>query len=301
MAGKCPRAGFAILEDASHKHVVQTKCKTWGCVVCRKTQAKYVGLRGVYGLLMGEHCSFITTTYRMRDGDGVVTAKSAGRDHAELWKKVRKWAPQAEWMRVPEMTKRGQVHMHHLVNGIEGVASCQRKRETYLQWKRRECQTSGGVCIQHRLSEEWGVVNDGVSYVVDVSKVRSKWKTGWYLVKYLVKGMDDRRRLEAFGYKRRWAASRGWPKGVRTALRGTVEGRWIRVGLVLQPSMESERELSRLVDWDEPCRNLEQVGTDMALELARKMNGARIRQIVRRISNGLENTESRIQSHAPSR
>lgn len=276
---ECPRRGLIVLEDVAHRHVVKTTCKTWGCPVCRVKVEALVAMRMLYGMELAGRCYFITVTYRMSPESAVVDAASAGRDLARLWNYVKK-TPGMEnlaWFKVPEMTRAGQVHFHLLAGNIgKPMASCKRKNERYVSWRKNGCVRAMDPCLQHRWTREWERIT-GDSFVVDVSIVRSAARSAEYVTKYLRKGWRARKLLEAFGYKRRWSSSRNWPSGVKLSLRGTVEGRWKRINVLMGaqgPVPEEEHP---------ECRNIERIGTDLGVELDRKRQAKRIGNILRRV------------------
>ena len=132
------------------------------------------------------------------------------------------------------------------------------------------------------MSSRWeGITGD--SFVVDVSAVRHKAKTAKYMEKYLRKGFKDRGVLEALGYSRRWSCSRNWPRGHALRLRGSEEESWkevIRVGV--QDTVDYRHKVNAVVgeDKDGDCPSVEQVGTDLALEL---FGTSRSNALIRRV------------------
>lgn len=119
--------------------------------------------------------------------------------------------------------------------------------------------------------------------MVDVSEIRNKEKTAKYVEKYLRKGLQNRKVLEFLGYARRWSCSRNWPRGHKLRLRGSADNRWTRVRRFVNSDVLSRRPLvvSLLADTEKSdCETLEQVGTDLALELFDKARVSRMRRMV---------------------
>lgn len=266
----CPRSGFLRLAHEDHNHTIRTVCKTWGCKVCAPKVEALVGMRIRYGLETGTHSWFIVLTYRMAYDSMVQGAKSAGRDMAQFWRRVQcELLEKPAWFRIPELTKKGQIHHHVLMlTEEEGTDTCRRKRETYLTWRQNGCRDSDGECVEHMFSRIWEAVT-GDSFVVHVSRIKSVARSATYITKYLRKGFNDRGAMEALGYKRRWSRSRNWPGGYALRLAGTEAGAWgglkyygmSKVDPVLRGKlMEEEKEPSA-------CPEMLQVGTDLALGL----------------------------------
>lgn len=287
---ECPRKGYVRLQDAEHMHTVPTVCKTWGCRVCSAKVRSLTEMRMIYGLREGDNSLFITNTYRFGQGSELRSARSVGRDLARFWKELKGEYPDLAWLRTPELTKKGQVHVHHLTINVEGKASCRLPGERLKKWKSRDCR---GNCIQHKASRIWERVT-GDSFVVDVSRVRSVVGAAGYMAKYMVKGYSDREALEWLGFMRRWSSSRNWPRGAALRLRGTEEGSWERISLS-PPVPPGGRlpgfEKAALRTEKSECRNLERIGTDLGMELARMKEAQRLRRKVRKV---LENQESGI-------
>lgn len=142
------------------------------------------------------------------------------------------------------------------------------------------------------MSRIWEEVT-GDSFVVDVSRIRSGARSARYCSKYMVKSFRDRESMEALGFKRRWSRSRNWPSGFAMQLRGTAEKRWVRTqilpGADLTAFPDPKEELK--------CYWLEQVGTDLALELygARK-NAAIVADVKGRLD---EYTKALLPTYSP--
>jgi len=283
---ECPRRGYLRLGCQDHNHTIRTVCKTWGCPVCRDKVLALVTMRMEYGLQEGVNSWFITLTYRTAY-DTIRNVGSVARDTARFWSKLAKeLLEKPQWFKVPELTKKGQVHLHLLVNTQgDHEDSCKSKTERYLIWKKNGCKASPIECLQHRVSRIWEEVT-GDSFVVDVSRVRHAGRTANYLVGYLKKGMRDHSDLEALGFKRRWARSRNWPSGHALRLRGTAEGGWQLSKVVVTRKIDRiwrwklEEEAGNVSD----CERIEQVGTNYALALnAERRNAAVVKDVRRRL------------------
>lgn len=226
MRDMCPRAGgVQLTTERGDSFWLPTRCKTWGCNVCRESLASLVKARMIYGLTHSTGSLFITVTYRMGGPATVQTVQSVERDLRSLWRKLRercRWK-RMSYVKVPELTKAGQVHLHLLVTGVEfQVASCRRDGELMRSMKARQCSTG---CVQHELMRLWQEVT-GDSFIVDASRVRNPAKCAAYVAKYVVKGFHMRYELEALGFKRRFAFSRNWPGVGKMRLAFTDDPGW---------------------------------------------------------------------------
>jgi len=274
----CPRAGMVVVEDAMHRHAMPTTCKTWGCNHCAAKVEALVGMRMLHGLLSLERSYFITLTYAARAGFEARTAESVERDLRRFWYLARQRWPDVSWFKVPELTARGQVHLHLLVGGIDGVARCWKDRPLkYRDWMLKSCKIGTG-CVQHWVALQWmGITND--SYVVDVSRIRNSAAVAGYTTKYLRKGMQSRQSLDDLGYKRRWSCSRNWPGGGKLQLRGTAEGVWLRTNIL--PFGHTE-----VPEVHGDCHNLERVGTPLAIKIGEERERYAKREKLNRFKEG---------------
>ena len=225
----CEKHGYVSLLAVTGQHLaMRTTCKTWGCRHCKKKVAALTAMRAVYGCLIGGPSYFITVTYRTGSGSSLKNARSAGRDWSRLWellKKQSRWK-EAAWYKVPELTKKGQVHLHALVTsmGAETARCWSPSKREYKKFYQLGCLNST-ICLQHELAGLWhGITGD--SYVVDISPIRSVAGASWYVQKYMGKSFGDRAALEGLGFARRWSSSRNWPRGVELQLRGTRDQMW---------------------------------------------------------------------------
>ncbi len=290
---KCPRRGYVILGDGVREFVVPTTCKTWSCRVCSKKVAALVAMKVQYGCRStGGPSYFITTTYvNNQDGD-IRLASVANREWAELWRLLKLdplWKT-AAWWKVPELTKRQQVHFHAIVTGVEGKPSCRKPRESVIRWKQRQCSTD---CLEHSLSRAWEAATAD-SFVVDASAIRSVNGVSWYVQKYMQKTFLSRVGLQALGFKRRYSRSQNWPSLESIHLAGPKGEGWDRVTIVNQKSLldfhETKRfELRRRAEEDANHPSLAKMGGDYALALALKAEEKRITTIVQRVGGNVDN------------
>ena len=112
-------------------------------------------------------------------------------------------------------------------------------------------------------------------------------KTAKYMEKYLRKGFEDRGALEDLGYARRWSCSRNWPRGHALRLRGSEEESWaevIRVGSYDTVNYRHKVNAAVRDDLEGACASVQQVGTDLALELYGK---SRSNALIRRVKGAL--------------
>lgn len=232
METKCPSTGAVRLKTKrGDEFWLPTTCKMWQCRICRKALAAYIKARIIYGLTHSMGSLFITITYVMDGPESLRDAPSVARDLNNLWKKLKKrsrWK-NLSYVKVPEVTAQGQVHLHVIATNVDfGKASCRKYGELMTEMKDRGCKTQ---CVQHELMELWEEIT-GDSWVVDASQVRSAERSASYVTKYVVKGFHDRQALEALGFKRRYAISRTWPSVGRMRLAFSEQPGWHQIDLV---------------------------------------------------------------------
>lgn len=274
----CPRAGFVVLSTKNQHLVKRTICKTWRCRACSKKVAALTAMKMAYGCVTtSQPWYFITTTYRYRDVGDIIYAPTARKDWAELWRRLkldRRYAS-AAWIKVPELTKNLQVHLHAIVVNVRGPASCRISKYGRKRWMQSTCgkrTDSDGDCAEHSIARHWFDIT-GASFVVDCQDVRSPNGIAYYLQKYFAKTFEDRTALEALGYSRRWSSSKNWPRVERLHLAGTdtgwhkttriaaSRGRWNRE----RASRGVVVELNRLAKLSERSPLMQQAGGDYAL------------------------------------
>ncbi len=157
----------------------------------------------------------ITVTYRTAGSETLKLAPSVAKDWTALVRSLQKKHPKLAWFKIPELTKKKQIHLHAIVGGLneqaladckaDGWGRCAHKR-TY-DWATAICSKN---CLEHELSKLWYQIT-GDSFIVDVRPVLWARGAASYVSKYLTKDMYDRSELWNRGFKRRWSCSRNWP------------------------------------------------------------------------------------------
>lgn len=229
VAPKCPRRGWVMLSTRERDFVMPTTCKTWGCHVCKEKVRQLTALKLMYGCLStGGPSHFITVTYRKRPGDRTRDAQDVAKDWAALWRQLKgqeAWR-EAQWIKVPELTKAGQVHLHGIVVLAKGRDTCRKGDYHRKRWMQSQ---PSGHCLEHDLAHAW-YEQTGDSFVVDCETVRSVAGTASYVQKYMAKSFaGDRSTMASLGFKKRWTSSRDWPRAEPLHLLGTELGLWERV------------------------------------------------------------------------
>jgi len=266
---------------------VPTNCKTWGCKSCRDRVKRYVKMRMAHGISILGQCYLITVTYRMEKGlaKGV---GSVGKDWAACTRAWWKSNPsqRMKWFRVPELTKKGQVHLHLIVGGIQKRISCCRpgthgscNHKKDYAWAMAKCRKD---CIEHELAKIWYKVT-GDSWVVDCREVWSPGGAGAYLFKYLDKGFVDRESLEALGFKRRWSCSRNWPAPERMEFVVTLSKGWQNTQFVSKGGSWEER-MRREAEASVDSPYAMKVGTELARVTEAKTAAVRLAGLRRRLT-----------------
>lgn len=230
-------------------------------------------MKAEYGCSILKNSYFITITYRYGGPKTLRQGPAVRRDLAALWTKFRQLYPSLSWFQVPELTQKGQVHLHNLV-GLTPDRELS-KREVHCEdsakfddeWRDRSC-----LCLEHRLSAMWSSVTGGDSFVVDARKVLSARRASSYVSKYMLKGMVDRQDLHRRGFIRRWSCSRNWPRP-ELVLDGTARNIWQIGGFVLGYDSAMEKKAEE----DSNSYLFQRVGSPEAVEFNRKLvlRGAR--------------------------
>jgi hypothetical protein len=239
-----------------------------------------------------QKCWLLSVTYAVHEKtlNGRVkyakTAVTASPNWKTLWTTMKcrypKEMKKVNWLRVPELTKAGQVHFHAIVGGIESgeVDRCEDGRivsDKYSRrWRKKDCE-----CWEHRFSRVWYEIT-GDSFVVDFREVYSPEGAGAYLGKYLEKTMDSgtvRQRLEELGFLRRFTTSRNFPRGSLT-MYGTIIGAWTRHYWREGFYADNEVKKGRYAD-----RLLERVGDPIAIRLQEESVEAMKLRKFRRVFN----------------
>lgn len=227
-SSNCPRKGYSWLRDKREKiHVVETACKTWGCLACRDRVRARVQAVLKTGLSTSKVSWLITNTFVL-DERGPMGVGGVRKVWVSFLQSLRREPATAEmqWFKVTELTKKGQVHLHWVSLGPEDLTGqCRPKMGSPKNGK--PCLVSP-ECLEHRLRRFW-LAATGSSYIVDVRRVFSNKGACSYLGKYFFKSVAQRKALAGLGFKRRYDTSRGWPREPKLVLRGTAEG-WAATG-----------------------------------------------------------------------
>ena len=211
--------------------VLPTVCKTWGCLGCRDRLLSLFKARVVTGASILGRCAFITLTYRVQSIERR-TAQDVARNWAALLLRMKRTGWNVEWLKVPELTKAGQPHLHVLMGPMLGKIRCYGSEGLRTA---RFLRTAGSCsCVSHALSAMWREVT-GDSWVVHAVPVLGRRGAGSYLAKYMAKDHVQREALIEAGFNRRWSTSRGWPGGgrIRLAQSNSAGGPgWDRVDMI---------------------------------------------------------------------
>lgn len=238
----CPRSGIAYLSTGIELYTVKTTCKSWRCNSCRDRKLGMVAGLIQSGLLHREAYLLSVTFVSHLNTNGILEnpanadyAESNFREFLRRWFRSQKFHnPKLQWFKVPELTKKGQIHYHLIVTGIHDPkfkqGSCN-LRPNWTKLNRHSC-----ACIRCYLSLLWESVT-GDSYIVDVRKVYDKKGASWYLCKYLRKAMYGhvRDELESRGFIRRYSRSHGYTTLRPMQRLGTLHKAWTHTTFVLGP------------------------------------------------------------------
>ena len=291
---ECPRRGYSILTKYDGKRVIiQTRCKQKGCVPCRPAVRAHVALKAEIGNSIRPHSYFITLTLRMatkRAKDALFVQK-VWRAFCQRLKYETSWWEQVKWMKVIELTAKGQPHLHLMVTGVPGGKFLKCKgNKNQKDWVDNGCFRVGESCVHHEVAKAWARVTEKLgneSWIVDVSKVRSNKKAGLYVAKYIAKGGEDAERLARLGFKRVWSASKDFTPDLRIRLRGTVEGKWERVEY-WQPQKDPDSWLA----YSDGDRDLELVGHPLVMQKYRaRERQQRMEFVLGVLNNGCANIQ----------
>lgn len=247
--------------------MIKTTCKVKRCLACQSKLTALFKMLVEYQLVTStqESFYFITLTYRA----GPSLQRDA-RYVAATWTRLLWWFKSRfgtglKWVRVIELTKARQPHLHVILSFGPGSSSlvprCERKARYDLKWRNKVCE-----CLEHRISAAWKRIT-GDSYVVDVRDVDISH--AGYLAKYVAKSYIHTEAFRALGFHRSWSRSRTW-KVDRLQLETTARNGWYRV--LFSYGQESGFGLDGPdIRWEvkhgetSPLRR--RVGTEMAREL----------------------------------
>lgn len=224
---ECPRSGYAILTKKEGKRLlIKTRCKTQRCAVCGPAVRAAIALKAEIGSWIHGDSFFITLTLRMGTEcirDAVYVQRVM---RAFLSKLKRDHQIKLKYMKVVELTKKGQPHLHLVAAGMPSgrVTRCP-GRKNEKRWVENGCFQVGEPCLLHVVSQTWLAVTSD-SWVCDVSPVRSGPAAGRYISKYV--GKWDQGKMLKLGFKRKWSATQGFTPDLHLRLRGTVEKKWIK-------------------------------------------------------------------------
>lgn len=268
----CERKGWIWLFTESGRRVsMETTCKTWGCKVCEKQMLALFRLRVKAGISHLQACVFTTFTFKMGDVPvDAVFVTATWKEFSRRWKKAGE--ENFEWLKVVELTKKGQPHLHLVMGPTTGRICCYGRLRPLGKWfvRDRSCK-----CLSHRLSRVWEAVT-GDSWIVYCVPVTSPDRAGNYLLKYMAKGMGKRGNLEALGFKRRWSTSRGWPGKGRIRLRQSLPDGpgWAHTELhVMRMAADNPEDLEVRVGPEWAMKNMERVRQKTAVgKMRRKIN-----------------------------
>ena len=229
---ECPRKGYSVLRRKfQNPLLIETRCKQKRCVPCGPAVRAHVALKAEIGSWIRGGSYFITLTNKMGTG----LQKDAGSVQVD-WRRflylLKRNYPQLtekmHWMKVIELTQKGQPHLHLIVTGLPGGTQDRcRGRKDEREWVEKGCFLAEGTCLLHAVSKTW-LATTGDSWVCDTSKVRSASSVGNYVGKYITKAYEDSG-LAKLGFKRVWSASQGFAPDLRVRLAGTIAGKWTKV------------------------------------------------------------------------
>lgn len=162
-------------------------------------------------------CWFITLTLRKVDYERPKDAEYVKAIWRRCLHQYRRWYPKEfkrmAWVKVIELTKKSQPHIHLIVGGLQAKGTIEeQKREIKKRWKR--CWTSA---------------TKGFSYIVHVTEVHGAAGAAGYIGGYVEKDWLHWDEMLARGFKRHWQASNNWPRG-KIQMNGTREKRWFKFG-----------------------------------------------------------------------
>ncbi len=243
-----------------------TSCKSWNCLACRERKLSWAKSLITYGISMLGPCYLVSLTYvairrstRTRGSLGFADAATVNSQFAALVRRLKsRGMTEIAWIKIPELTKKKQTHLHLIIGGIgNDQAACQNVAKYDREWLDKVC-----TCHEHTFSREWYKIT-GDSYVVDVRRVSGKFGAAAYVAKYLAKQYTgaDRDELEKRGFLRRITCSRNWPRGGQMQRRGTVNDSWVK------HSFHPGGGFKWWIDTSKNAPEAQQVGTDMAWEL----------------------------------
>lgn len=221
-------------------------------------------------------CAFITVTYRVASDTPLRNAASVAKDWRALWRKWKYSEPnQLHWLRVIELTKKGQPHLHVIVGPTVSRIRCYGSTFDVQTFKKRFYSCD---CLSHRLSRMWWATT-GDSWIVHAVPVAGARGAARYLAKYLTK-QESFAPLLAAGFSRRWSRSRGFPAGGRLRLRTSIEENWRRTEISHRYAWSVRKEPYGALELNDP------VGDDLVVLLAARNQRQGIRAAAYKLLGG---------------
>lgn len=265
---QCPRAGFIELHSAGRVYLAPTKCKTWSCKVCRNNLLSLVKMKMEYGCLILGPCFFTTLTLPNGALDAILNAHSVRKAWEPFLRNLKSdHYPNIAWIKIPELTKRNQPHLHLILGGIgTPLASCLPKKPPRVKGWRKNWLLNGPscACVAHRVGLDW--YEQTGAYIIDCRPVYNPKGLANYLGKYLTKSFLIRGAMEDAGFLRRYSTSRNWPGGSRLRLAGTNADIWEKT--LFHHRDSGWRKEDSKVAADRLNNAMRSEGTDLAMELA---------------------------------
>lgn len=252
--------------------MMPTRCKTKACKACRPQLKAKLAMLVEYGILTHGRSLLITITLR-----AVTDAMRDAKYVAKAWARLLLWLkdahPQSRWVKIVELTKKNQPHLHLIVflgtcSLPRTVAACQKRAKYDKRWLGMECS-----CDEHTWSRAWHSIT-GDSYVVDVEEIHSASRAGSYIAKYVAKGIATTEGLRALGFTRHWSRSRNWPVDkLQLAITGGEGWKYVEFQkhgeASARPRMGSAEGQIRRIG-GQYHRLLTREGTDLAVALAER-------------------------------
>ncbi len=260
-AEACPRAGFVGLWDGIRLYHMPTTCKTWGCSFCNPKLLALARMKIQFACLTLPRCWLTTVTYVNTGVPSTRDASSVAKDWARFLKAFKFLHPNLSWIKVPELTKMLEPHLHLIIGGVTtSTRICRDPKKFTAAWAIADC-----LCLRHQVSRTW--YNITGAYVADVQPVWNAHGIGNYMAKYFTKGFMAREAMEQKGFKRRYSSSRNWPKPRRLQTQGTADGAWLATRLYDKRHMDVAY-LNDRCKVDRKANRLRPVGDDLALHLS---------------------------------
>lgn len=266
----CPRKGIAWLTDLDGERVaIETTCKLKKCPVCQVKLTSLFTMMVEYRLRFSTQDPFYFTTLTYRAGKNLQRDAESVRD---TWRALllrwRSRYPKLTWIRVVELTKRGQPHLHIIMSCGPGnrQARCERRAKYDASWLAKDC-----ACLEHVFSKEWREIT-GDSYVVDVVEVADSGRGASYLAKYVAKAFGEGEVFRLLGFHRSWSRSRSW-RVERFQLETTVKDGWSKVefGGPRDNVWPADGSIRNHLKRGEMSSLRRRVGTDLARALAHEV------------------------------